>query len=572
LNILKIPYLSISNLSHLKGNNNFIFNLSELTYIYNLYYDQKKLDKFIDMNFDGKIIDIKEILKRNPEVLIIDNSERNNNTMYKYVNKKNNLDRFFLKKFNLNKTDFNSIKEERDIIIFNGSKYKLDSCLLRNYNRKNALNSNHVIAGITCNNNKYVYNGWNKLTSDQGFNATDTNLSPCSLMKFDWDIHKNNEFCLNTKLCKLDAITDPDDLCFNFGKTEHRILVYVKMDELKNDDDQELYSFESVSDISEKEELIENFYNIDKISFDDILQLLIKFNTINTSMIDNNNYLKIKLVLLGFFESFDFDFDNLINIKKIFSIYQQDVNINYSDKYKIYTLYYKKFYNITKPSIIINDTSKLLSEIKNLFPDYDIPLYYSINDLNQILFDLYKIRANIELIIHYFISNPDNKFFVNNLTINYLLHALRLIITYFPNKIKLIEQKKFREIAKFFLNKTYNIKDEIKKDEIDKDKIIANLKIKLAECEKSKDDKLKLKSPNEPKKDIKITKPEIKLAECEKSKDDKLKLKSPNEPKKDVKITKPEIIANIKKLNPKIKGLTSKTKNELIDIYEQLKT
>jgi len=37
------------------------------------------------------------------------------------------------------------------------------------------------------------------------------------------------------------------------------------------------------------------------------------------------------------------------------------------------------------------------------------------------------------------------------------------------------------------------------------------------------------------------------------------------------KITKPELIANIKKINPLIKGLTTKNKDELLEIYNKLK-
>ena len=52
-------------------------------------------------------------------------------------------------------------------------------------------------------------------------------------MKYDWDVRKDEPFCLNRAKCKLDFIEtskDVKDLCFSFGKG-WRLLIYVRMND-----------------------------------------------------------------------------------------------------------------------------------------------------------------------------------------------------------------------------------------------------------------------------------------------------------------------------------------------------
>jgi hypothetical protein len=118
--------------------------------------------------------------------------------------------------------------ELRNEITYNGETYKLNSCILCNYNQ---LPVAHAIAGVLCKNTRYVYNGWTQTTVDpamQQINGEANNL-PCFLMKYDWNINNPNEkFCLNPRACSLDKIEfTRQDLCFSFGKGL-RILLYVK--------------------------------------------------------------------------------------------------------------------------------------------------------------------------------------------------------------------------------------------------------------------------------------------------------------------------------------------------------
>jgi hypothetical protein len=120
-----------------------------------------------------------------------------------------------------------------DVIVYNNCTYELDSVILSNWNYEHK--SSHAISGVTCNGNRYVYNGWTVNTVDPAMQNVSTNLNslPCELMRFDWNVKKNVQFCLNQKQCKLDLIykTIPDDMCFSFNKGG-RLLIYIKKDPL----------------------------------------------------------------------------------------------------------------------------------------------------------------------------------------------------------------------------------------------------------------------------------------------------------------------------------------------------
>jgi len=90
---------------------------------------------------------------------------------------------------------------------------------MSNYNLKSKLG--HVIAGITCKNDRYVYNGWIRTTMDKNIANEDLfrySTMPCELMKFNWDVNNNKQkYCLNHIKCKLYQIenTDNQNVCFH---------------------------------------------------------------------------------------------------------------------------------------------------------------------------------------------------------------------------------------------------------------------------------------------------------------------------------------------------------------------
>ncbi len=119
---------------------------------------------------------------------------------------------------------------------YKGHTYKLDCCILRNYN----FIGGHFILGLTCHNNKYIYNSEN------------INNNLCKLYKFNWDINVDKPFSFNYNKCKLNyKIKEDKEQCFSFNRGD-RILVYVKVEN------------EYLS-ISNKKEMKEDFYDIKKV-------------------------------------------------------------------------------------------------------------------------------------------------------------------------------------------------------------------------------------------------------------------------------------------------------------------
>ena len=124
-----------------------------------------------------------------------------------------------------------SLKSMNEQIFYKGVEYNLDSVLLANWNINNK--NGHAIAGISCKKEKYVYNGWTRTSMDPVMvNKELARKIPCELMKYDWNIKYNSDFCLNPAKCIPEALKHKlkeHDICFNFSKGK-RILVYVRKD------------------------------------------------------------------------------------------------------------------------------------------------------------------------------------------------------------------------------------------------------------------------------------------------------------------------------------------------------
>lgn len=119
----------------------------------------------------------------------------------------------------------------QEVIEFNGISYKLDSMLLTNFNSK-VCNKYHQIAGVTCNNQRYMYNGWMRDTKDPAKQTTVHSYSDrnkaCELMKYDW-LSNKDDFCLSPKACKIENRSSRNELCFN--TTDHPTFIYVRVPE-----------------------------------------------------------------------------------------------------------------------------------------------------------------------------------------------------------------------------------------------------------------------------------------------------------------------------------------------------
>jgi hypothetical protein len=196
-----------------------------------------------------KLIKILEERNKNPDVLIIN---LNNSNISSYLNKDYEHYHLNSPEYSLFDENINEIKSLKDNIIYNGYTYILDSVILVNYNYTI---SNHAIAGITCNNQRYVYNGWTKYTDDPALQNKNNNNNndlkekikevPCEIIKFPWDIKTSSDFCINLNECNLpsyvktlprvnsngyiDSIKPSNILCFNFSEGS-RTLVYIKQE------------------------------------------------------------------------------------------------------------------------------------------------------------------------------------------------------------------------------------------------------------------------------------------------------------------------------------------------------
>ena len=486
-----------------------------LLYYYYLNYSK---DKFAYLKFNNNIDEIKKTIKNVPEILII-NDLFDIDKSYNLLSSKNNLSDFFDKHLNINQknTNYKSIHNKDNIIEFNNVKYKLDSVLLKSFNPES-----HAIAGITCNNNKFVYNGWNKDSSDPAFEKKEDelNVNPCTLMKYDWNVNKSNEFCLNPYKCQLDNPDKDKKLCFDFSKTGSRLLIYVRINDNKDKNNLE-YNSRDFSDISNKRELIYDAYkinNLNTMDIYDLIQIIFQYcNNYNYVIYKYfNKLLKIILRILKFLNASN----NFEYIKKRLIIYNKNTESELKKKSNLEIYYYQILYNreFQEDKDIVNIYADMSTEIKSLFPNYNIPEFTSPSDVSNILFDFYKIKGD-SYIIDNFLKN-----IVTKQTMPFMIKFLLIYVKYFENTITKEEKNDIISIIKDATDEIFYLSPEIKE-----------------------------KKPKEPK-EPKITK--VKEA---------IKTKEP-------KITKPELITNIKKINPLIKGLTGKNKDELLEIYNKLKT
>ena len=128
-------------------------------------------------------------------------------------------------------------------IMFNRKYYRLDAVVLHsvpnvpNVPNKNSKNKNrtHAVAGVTHNNERYVYNGWNmRSQGNTAFKWTSVaRKKPCPLFPLDWS--QNTEFCLSDTSCELLPFTPykETNLCFN--TIELSVAIYVLEENFNRD-------------------------------------------------------------------------------------------------------------------------------------------------------------------------------------------------------------------------------------------------------------------------------------------------------------------------------------------------
>ena len=109
-----------------------------------------------------------------------------------------------------------------EIVKFDNGAFRLDSMLISNFNY-DTCNKSHMIAGITCRSNKYLYNGERRNPREDG--------KPCKLIRFDWNQHRGT-FCVDAERCTFPSIPNSESNlkkaeCFDVKK-DWRTYMYVR--------------------------------------------------------------------------------------------------------------------------------------------------------------------------------------------------------------------------------------------------------------------------------------------------------------------------------------------------------
>ena len=188
----------------------------------------KKRTIMVDVDGDKTFKYIEENITPPPILMIIvrDESDTDTTPFYRDLFPNNIIDEGTTKK---------SLKSLKEQIFYKGVEYNLDAVLLANWNI--GIGIGHAIAGITCKKKKYIYNGWTRTSMDPAM--ADKNITrkiPCELMKYDWNVKNDGDFCLNTAKCIPEALQHQlknTDICFNFSKGT-RLLIYVRKDSNHN--------------------------------------------------------------------------------------------------------------------------------------------------------------------------------------------------------------------------------------------------------------------------------------------------------------------------------------------------
>jgi len=225
-------------------NNKYLLNINDIyikSYINNnneiIIEDKKK-----------EIEEINKIISNIPDILIINFEKKNYNDKLEIFNSEN---------YNI-KLDKENINNCNEYINFKGYKYKLDNIILSNYN-KTYNNINHVISGITCNNKKYIYNGWQKNTNSI-FNKYIL-IEPCKLQEFDWNINRSEIFVIKPYECKLIKykylIELKEKYAYSFNLS-NKLLIYVRENKNKKISIKSL----SISSLSDIKRILKNYYNV----------------------------------------------------------------------------------------------------------------------------------------------------------------------------------------------------------------------------------------------------------------------------------------------------------------------
>ena len=125
-------------------------------------------------------------------------------------------------------------KKHAKIIKYNGTSYILDSCIIGAELRNPSCSVAHAIAGVTCNGEKYVYNGWTARSADpamKGAASAAIRDIPCALGKQNWD--EDAFFRINMQACSFNRVSRPNGKELLFNAVERSSVTYIRNDLIK---------------------------------------------------------------------------------------------------------------------------------------------------------------------------------------------------------------------------------------------------------------------------------------------------------------------------------------------------
>ena len=125
-------------------------------------------------------------------------------------------------------------KKHAKIIKYNGTSYILDSCIIGAELRNPSCSVAHAIAGVTCNGEKYVYNGWTARSADpamKGSSSAAIREVPCALGKQNWD--EDAFFRINMQACSFNRVSRPNGKELLFNAVARSSVTYIRYDLVK---------------------------------------------------------------------------------------------------------------------------------------------------------------------------------------------------------------------------------------------------------------------------------------------------------------------------------------------------
>jgi hypothetical protein len=121
------------------------------------------------------------------------------------------------------------VKHDNTTYVFNKRQYIVDSLYLTNFN-DDSCKSYHAIAGVTCSNKRFMYNGWARDTVDAAIKQQQKSVIACPLMELDWA--EDLDFCIDMNNCSIrnqEIQNIRKVVCFNSAKG-NRFIIAVRKD------------------------------------------------------------------------------------------------------------------------------------------------------------------------------------------------------------------------------------------------------------------------------------------------------------------------------------------------------